>query len=102
MKTQRFLPHAFLIFLGFFSLSPLIYAGTGDDAALILRGTAKTVGSVLQVPASMLADSTQVMFPFGLLTGAVKGTVRAVVGTVSGALDIARGGAPYAKYALLA
>ena len=101
MKNKRFLL-TIVVALSFFSFSPLVHASPGNDAALILRGTAKTVGSVLQVPASMLADSTQVMFPFGLLTGAVKGTVRAVVGTVSGALDIARGGAPYAKYALLA
>ena len=81
-----------LLVLGF---SEPAYANPG----LILRGVAKTIFSAFQIPASMMQDSTRVMFPFGLITGAVRGSVKTVVGTMSGAVDLARGGAPYAKYA---
>ncbi len=72
-------------------------AAYADNLGLIFRGVAKTVGSVFQLPVGMLASSGQA-FPFGLISGAVGGTARAVSGTLSGAVDIARGAAPYAKY----
>jgi len=42
------------------------------------------------------------MFPFGIVTGALRGTVQMVGGIVGGVVDVARGGAPNAKYAALA
>ena len=71
-----------LLIFGVLSLSFLIqpshaFASDGRNMALILRGAAKTIGAPLQIPASMLADSARVMFPFGLVTGAIKGTVKA-------------------------
>lgn len=66
---------------------------------LILRGTAKTLLSVFQLPGTMLQSSMD-SFPLGLISGAVQGSVNAVMGTLSGVVDIARGAAPYAKYAI--
>lgn len=72
------------------------------NPAMILRGVAKTVSAVFQIPAAMIVDSSRAVFPFGLISGAIRGTFRTVGGVFSGAVDMARGGAPYAKYAALA
>ncbi len=72
------------------------------NASKILRGTVKTVGAAFQVPMAMMQDSSRVMFPFGILTGAIRGSIKTVAGTLNGALDIAQGAAPYAKYAVFA
>ena len=101
MKQNLRLTLCGMLLLFFFCFPSFAHASDADNIALVMRGTAKTLGAALQVPANMMSDSTRVMFPFGLVTGAVKGTVKAVVGTVSGAYDIARGGAPYAKYLFL-
>ena len=94
-RIKFFIPLAFLVFLAAnFAFTPVAYA---DSIGLLFRGVAKTVGAVFQVPASMLAGSTQA-FPLGLIGGAVGGSMKAVAGTISGAADIARGAAPYAKY----
>lgn len=77
-------------------------ASDARNVALVFRGVAKTVLSIFQVPAGMMQDSTRVMFPFGLVTGAVTGSIKTLVGTMSGVFDIARGAAPYAKYAMFA
>ena len=96
MRTRKLLPIIALSLLLLAFLSQPAYA---DNVGLIFRGVAKTIGSVLQVPAGMAAGSQQ-SFPLGLVTGAVSGTMQAVAGTLSGGLDIARGAAPYAKYML--
>lgn len=73
-------------------------AARADSVGYLARGVGKVLTSVFCIPADMIKDSGRVMFPFGLLTGAVKGTARTVGGLLSGATDIARGAAPYAKY----
>ncbi len=78
------------------------YAEMGEDIAYATRGASKIVGGVFAIPKAMLQDSGRVFFPFGLITGAVRGTVQTVTGVVGGVVDVARGGAPYAKYAALA
>ena len=103
--AHRFWPLFFwFLLIGSFNPVPAWAGGAmdvGGNSALILRGVTKVVGATFQIPAAMLQDSTQVMFPFGILTGAVRGSFRSVAGLLSGALDIAKGGGPYAKYALL-
>ena len=89
---------AFLLCLFFFRTS-LVYA---DSVGLILRGLIRTVTAAVEIPRSMLEDSAHLMFPLGIVTGAIKGAVRTVAGTVLGAADMARGAAPYAKYAVFA
>ena len=89
----RRLALAFFVFLALFSLSRPAYA----NPALIFRGVARTLFSVAQIPGGMIAGSAQ-SFPIGTVVGALTGTAKAVGGTLAGAVDIARGGAPYAKY----
>ncbi|MBI3314041.1 MAG: hypothetical protein HYZ83_07380 [Candidatus Omnitrophica bacterium] len=87
-----------LLFLSVFCV-PSVYAQ--DNIGLIFRGVARLVGTAFQVPATILRDSIT-GFPFGVIGGAVNGSFQAVSGVLSGGMDIARGSAPYAKYAALA
>lgn len=88
--------------LGVLFTPSLGYAEMGEDISYAARGAGKIVGSVFAIPKAMLQDSGRVLFPFGLVTGAIRGTVQTVTGVIGGTLDVARGGAPYAKYAALA
>lgn len=69
-----------------------------SNVGKLASGTVKTVSSVFYIPTEILRDSQQVMFPFGIVTGTVKGAFKTVGGLLSGALDLACGAAPYAKY----
>ena len=71
------------------------------DMGLIAQGLAKTMYALVQVPTNMISGGVQ-SFPFGIVTGAVAGTMKMAAGTVMGAADMARGVAPYAKYAVFA
>jgi hypothetical protein len=82
---------------GVFSPQPA-YA---DNLALITRGVARTLFSAFQIPKEMLMNAGNA-FPLGMVFGAMNGAMKTVVGTVMGAADIARGAAPYAKYAIFA
>lgn len=99
-KIKTFL--AVLLVLGVILTPSSGYADVGTDVSYAARGASKIVGGMFAIPKAMLQDSGRVMFPFGLVTGAVRGTVQTVTGVVSGVVDVARGGAPYAKYAALA
>jgi hypothetical protein len=82
-----------VLLLTFFCTQPA-YANSG----LILRGLARTLGAVFQIPKSMIYESCRTTFPLGLVTGALEGTFQTVMGVAGGALDMAQGAAPYAKY----
>ncbi len=90
---------AFLLFL-ITAVTIPAYAQDGID--LIFRGVGETLFSVMEIPQGMMQGAVRNGFPFGLVTGAVGGVVRTVMGTLQGGADIARGAAPYAKYAALA
>ena len=87
---------------GMFFAPAFLYADDGENIAYAARGAGKIFGSLFAIPKAMLQDSGHVLFPFGLVTGAVRGTVQTVTGVVGGVVDVARGGAPYAKYAAIA
>lgn len=91
--TVVFLP---VFFCGMFLAQGSVIASN----AQILRGVAKVITAPFQIPSAMLADSQKVVFPFGLVTGAISGTFQTLMKTVSGGLDMAQGAAPYAKYML--
>jgi predicted small secreted protein len=99
-KTKSFF--VLLLVLSFLLAPSLAYAAMGEDISYAARGAGKIVGGVFAIPKAMMQDSGRVMFPFGLVTGALRGTVQTVTGVVGGVVDVARGGAPYAKYAALA
>jgi len=81
-------------------LTPYAFAKPTD--ALIFRGIGKAIVGVLSIPVGVATGAAQGGFPFGMIGGVIKGTASAVGSTVSGAFDLARGGAPYAKYAAFA
>jgi hypothetical protein len=78
------------------------HASDGQNISYIVRGASRIFGSVFAIPKAMIQDSQRIMFPFGIVTGAVRGTVGMVGGLLGGTMDTARGAAPYAKYAALA
>ena len=98
---QKHLRNLFLLSL----LTALIFTAPrpayADSVGLIIRGVARTLVSAFEIPKSMMEGSTQA-FPLGLVAGTVAGSMKMVAGTLMGAVDIARGAAPYAKYAVLA
>lgn len=90
-----------LIFLtaGLLLFPGITYAA--DNIGLILRGVARTVSAAFELPRQVVAGGTQA-FPLGLVSGALSGSMRTVAGALIGAVDMARGAAPYAKYAIFA
>ena len=81
------------------SLSHSLKAADSLDYAT--RGVSRVMKGAVSVPSSLVQDSKRTVFPFGILKGAVRGTLNAIVWAVGGAVDIVRGAAPYAKYLLL-
>ncbi|OQA58158.1 MAG: hypothetical protein BWY42_00120 [Candidatus Omnitrophica bacterium ADurb.Bin277] len=74
----------------------------GTNMAYASRGVGRILGSAMAIPAAVIQDSQRVMFPFGIVTGVIRGTVGMIGGIIGGTCDVARGSAPYAKYAALA
>lgn len=96
MKKQNFFLILFLLLS--FCLLPAAYATEAQSPGYAIRGTSKVVHGVIAIPQSMIEDSGRFMFPLGIVTGAVRGSIRTVGSTISGAFDLARAAAPYAKY----
>lgn len=71
------------------------------DAGIVATGASQVVGGALALPVEILKGATQ-SFPFGIIAGALRGTVKTVGGVFGGAFNMARGAAPYAKYAAFA
>ena len=101
MRKRNVAPCCLLV-LAVFCGHSLVYADAGQDISYAAQGATQIVGSAFAIPKAMLQDSGHVMFPFGLVTGAIRGTVQTVTGILGGAMNVARGAAPYAKYAALA
>lgn len=70
------------------------------DVGLIASGATRIVSGVFALPIEMLKGATT-SFPFGILAGALRGTVKTVGGVLGGTFQAASGAAPYAKYAAL-
>ena len=77
------------------------YSDTARNVAYASRGASKLVHGVIAIPKDVVEDSKRYIFPVGVITGALRGTFQTVAYTVSGAVDAARGAAPYAKYLVL-
>jgi len=80
--------------------APSAHAKSTD--VFLLRGLGKAVVAVLSIPVGVASGAAQGGFPFGMIGGVIKGTTTAVGTTISSVFDLARGGAPYAKYAAMA
>ena len=102
MKKCRALSCLLLAITVLLASRPVYASNVGEDVSYATRGAFKIVGGMFAIPKAMLQDSGRVMFPFGLVTGAIRGTVQTVTGVVGGVVNVARGSAPYAKYAAMA
>lgn len=94
IKIRRFSLSFLIVLALLFLKAPVCHA----NIPLIFRGLGRTLISVFEIPRAMVEHSGKVMFPFGIVTGAVEGSVRTVFGTLGGVLDVAQGAAPLAKY----
>jgi len=68
------------------------------DIGHVASGTGKMITGAFSIPTEIIKGGVS-SFPFGIITGAIKGTFKTVGYVVSGAFDVAKGAAPYAKYA---
>jgi hypothetical protein len=101
-KKSVYFTIAFLLITG---LSMGVFATqvhAGKNEAYIYRGAQRVISAPLKLPNNIYRESHRSPFPIGLMVGTVKGLVKMTTGLVFGALDLAIGAAPYAKYALLA
>lgn len=97
-RRQKFI--SFVMLLSTFFLFSAAQRYEPSNQGYIVRGTARTLASTMEIPRTMLEHSAALPFPLGIATGALAGSFRTVLGVVAGAADIARGAAPYAKYAI--
>jgi len=89
------------LFICLFSLSVCFSAYAENpvrDASIIAGGASRIVSGVFALPIEILRGATQ-SFPFGILTGAIRGTAKTIGGVLGGTVQAASGAAPYAKYA---
>lgn len=88
------------LILGFLIIAtPPVYAGDKDSTAYLLyRGTSRVITAPFSGASTMLQQTVTRPFPYGMVTGTLNGTMKIVEGVLSGAIDLARGAAPYAKY----
>lgn len=94
LPRKRRLSCIFIFLASCFLLFPAV---TYADMGLVFRGLARTVSAAFELPFQLMRGGTQA-FPLGLLSSAISGSMRTMAGTLLGAIDMARGAAPYAKY----
>jgi len=97
--SKRVLIFASVILVLLFVSSAIAYADEGT-AYLLYRGTSRVITAPFQGANTMISQSVSQPFPFGIVAGTLNGTMKAVTGVLSGAIDLVRGAAPYAKYAI--
>jgi len=100
MTHSKFFVKASLFFVLITSICFSAYAENPiRDIGIVAGGASKVIGGVFALPTEILKGGFQ-SFPFGLVTGTVKGTVKTLGGVLGGTLQMAKGAAPYAKYAV--
>lgn len=70
------------------------------DTVTILTGASQIAGGALALPTEILKGTVS-SFPFGIITGTIRGTAKTLKGVLGGSFNVVRGAAPYAKYAAL-
>ena len=84
MTQIRFLPKVLLFCLLITSVCLVARAENPvRDAATIATGATQIVGGALALPVEILKGATQ-SFPFGILTGAMRGTMKTLGGVFGG------------------
>lgn len=69
-----------------------------QDISNIAGGTGSVISGAFALPTEIVKGGVS-SFPFGIIAGAIRGTFMTVGSVVSGVFSIAKGAAPYAKYA---
>lgn len=82
--------------------SPLYAENHDRNFAYISRGVFRILGASFQIPNVMLRRTLSRPLGLGTVEGALGGTFAAVSELTRGMLDVARGAAPYSKYAAMA
>ena len=77
---------------------PGLYADDDTNFAYISRGFFRILTAAFQIPRYLLYKTLSEPIGLGTVDGALTGAYYAVAELSGGALDIARGAAPYAKY----
>lgn len=77
-------------------------AGDAENIASFAGGFSRILSSTIQLPLKLVNNTMSQPFPFGIITGAVEGTVSTVTTLVSGVAQMGTAAAPYAKYAWIA
>lgn len=95
---------AIIIVLGLLAsmAPPNVLAGDAENIASFAGGFQQILSSVIQLPLKLVNNTLTQPFPFGILTGAIDGTVSTVTNLVGGVAQMGTAAAPYAKYAWLA
>ena len=91
-----------IIYLGLASFILLnvhpLYADTAENFYHISKGFQQVLTAGFQIPGYMIQKTLSGPIGVGTVDGALSGTYHAVSALSSGALEMAQGAAPYAKY----
>lgn len=85
----------------------LIFAGpaavparAAQDTGRFAQGFYNTATGALEIPYQIVNSTLTKPFPFGVVDGAVRGTIYSVTKIFGGLFDMGAAAAPYAKYAI--
>ena len=75
-------------------------AHAAQDTGRFAQGFYNTTTGALEIPYQLVNSTLTKPFPFGVVDGAVRGTVNSVTKIFGGLFDMGAAAAPYAKYAV--
>ena len=97
-RTPAGLTSLTLLLILVFSSSPLLQADTAENFGHISAGFTRVLGAGFQIPGYMIHKTLSGPIGLGTVDGVLSGTYHAVRELSVGALQMAQGAAPYAKY----
>lgn len=75
-------------------------ARAAQDTGRFAQGFYNTTTGALEIPYQIVNSTLTKPFPFGVVDGAVRGTLYSVTKIFGGLFDMGAAAAPYAKYAI--
>ncbi len=75
-------------------------ARASQDTGRFVQGLYNTTTGALEIPYQLVNSTLTKPFPFGVVDGAVRGTMYSVTKIFGGLFDMGAAAAPYAKYAI--
>lgn len=98
MRKKRKMLLVFLLIFSLWTFPREVYAGDDENFSYIGRGFFRILTAAFQIPRYLLYKTVSEPIGLGTIDGVLTGAYYAVAEVSGGALDIARGVAPYAKY----